>query len=208
MNTLLRCLHTFAVALWFGSVAFFTVAGLLIFGAFAEVSREPAKDRPLWLPVPTAFAGPSPGEGFPEPLRLEQGSRAAGVAVSKVFPFYYGLQVGCGAVALLTALALARREQGRAQRWRILLAGLALASVLAGWWLEDRVAALRQPRNRLTDEVLTATSPTPQQVEAARQARATFGRWHGYSLVQNFATLALATGLTLLLPALAGPPRH
>src|SRR5262245_23763324 len=118
MYTVLRASHVLAVALWFGSVAFFTFAPLLLFNAFAEVSREPAERRPLWLPLPAAFDQPSPGEGFPEPLRLEQGTRAAGLAVGSIFPAYYGLQAGCGIVALLTALLLARAEQGAAHRWR------------------------------------------------------------------------------------------
>src|SRR5262245_61936981 len=138
MSKLLRSLHVLAVALWFGSVAFFSVAGLLIFNAFEEVSRKESRD--LWLPLAPEFARPSPGAGFPDPLRLEQGSRAAGVAVSKIFPVYFALQVGCGVVALLTALVLARGGEGTAHRWRIVLAGLALASVLVGWWLEVRVS--------------------------------------------------------------------
>jgi hypothetical protein len=72
-----------------------------------------------------------------------------------------------------------------------------------GWWLEMRVSELRVPRNELTDQVLTSSNPTPEEIEQAREARAIFGRWHGYSLLQNFATLALATGLTLLLPGLS-----
>lgn len=79
-----RCLHQLSVALWFGSVAFFTVAGLLIFQAFEEVALE--TERPAWLPVVPLYAG-TPPEGFPTPLAREQGSRAAGVAVSGVFPF-------------------------------------------------------------------------------------------------------------------------
>ena len=202
MSTLLRSLHVLAVALWFGSVVFFTVAGLLIFRAFEAQSRLPADERPLWLPLPPTYAGPSPGPGFPDPVRLEQGSRAAGVAVSAIFPVYYGLQVGCGAVALLTALLLARSGEGGGHGWRSSLALLALITALAGWWLEGEVSRLREPRNRLTDAVLSAPSPPAEQIEEARQARATFGTWHGYSLIQNFATLALVAGLTLLVPPL------
>jgi hypothetical protein len=204
MPSLLRVLHVFSVALWFGSVAFFTAAGLLIFDAFREVSERPADRRPLWLPLPEAFARPSPGQGFPDPLRLEQGSRAAGVAVGRVFPFYYGLQAGCALVAALTALVLARSGDGSAHRWRSLLCLLALLTVLGGWWLEVRVSELREPRNALTDEVLAA-EPSPELLDEARQARAAFGRWHGYSLAQNFATLLLVAAVTALVPALSGP---
>jgi hypothetical protein len=198
MFSFVKTLHVLAVALWFGAVAFFSVAGVLIFQAFQEESARPRDERPLWLPLPAAFEHESPGAGFPSPLRLEQGSRAAGVAVSKVFPVYYGLQLGCGVVALLTALATARSGEGKAPSWRIALCALAVATVAVGWWLERKVHDLREPRNELTDVVLLATSPTEEQVEKARQARAAFGRWHGYSLIQNFATLALTAAVTVL----------
>lgn len=202
MNALLQALHVLAVALWFGSVAFFSVAGLLLFQAFEDVSRLPALERPAWLPVPSDFDRPSPGAGFPDPVRLEQGSRAAGTAVSGIFPVYYALQVGCGAIVLLTAFILAGGAEGGGHRWRTGLAILALLTVLAGWWLEGEVTRLRVPRNEYTDAVLTTTTPSAEQVEEARLARAAFVRWHGYSLMQNFATLALVTGLTLLVPSL------
>ena len=194
MNALLRGLHVLSVALWFGSVVFFTITGVLLFQSFAEVSRDPEGKRPLWLPIQPAYDQPSPGPGFPDPLRLEQGSRAAGVAVTRILPVYYALQTGCGVVALLTALLL----PGGAHKWRFGLAALALLTVLVGWWLEGEVSRLRQPRNNLTDAVLTMTSPPAEQVEAARLARATFATWHGYSLIQNFSTLLLVVGLTLL----------
>lgn len=207
MLSLLRILHVLAVSLWFGSVAFFTVAGLLIFQAFSAVSALPAEERPLWLPIPPAFQG-APVEGLPDPLRLEQGSRAAGVAVSRIFPFYYALQAGCGVVAVLTASLLARSGEGRGHGWRGALTKLALLTVLGGWWLELRVSELRVPRNDLTDRVLLAESPSQELLVEARAARATFGMWHGFSLLQNFLTLACVTGITLCLPSLsATPPR-
>jgi hypothetical protein len=199
MLSLLRLLHVLSVALWFGSVAFFTFAGLLIFQAFAEVSALPADERPLWLPLPKAFDRPPPGEGFPEPLRLEQGSNAAGVAVSKIFPFYYALQAGCGVVAMLTALALDRSARGRHDLRKVLCV-VALFTVLIGWWVEMHVSNLRTLRNVTTTQLLTDASPTAEVVATAREARASFGRWHGYSLLQNFATLGAVTLLTLLIP--------
>src|SRR5262245_24779972 len=108
MQPLLRALHSLSVALWFGTVAFFAVAALLIFGAFEAESRKEAAERPAWLPLPPLYAkAPSPKD-LPDPLRLEQGSRAAGAAVGAVFPVYYAVQAGCAAVALVTALLLAR----------------------------------------------------------------------------------------------------
>jgi hypothetical protein len=186
-----KTLHVLSVGLWFGSVAFFTVAGLLIFQAFTDLSDKPESERP-WFPVPAMFQHTPPGEGFPDPLRREQGSRAAGVAVSRIFPVYYGLQLGCGIIALVTALCIAGSGEGGGRRWRIALCVLALATVGLGWWLETVVTELRVPRNELTDAVLSATTPTQQQLEQAQAARAEFGRWHGYSLMQNFGTLVLA----------------
>ena len=200
MKEFMRSLHVLAVALWFGSVVFFTITGLLVFRSFEDVSR--AVDRPLWLPNQPVYDQPSPGPGFPDPLRLEQGSRAAGVAVSRILPVFYALQVGCGVVALLTGLLLARGTEGGAHRWRLGLATLALVTALGGFWLEGEVSRLKEPRNRLTDEALTMTAPPAEKIEAARAARAAFGKWHGYSLIQNFATMLLVTGLTLLVPAL------
>ncbi len=206
MNALFRGLHVLSVALWFGSGVFFTLMGVILFPSFAEVSRLPAEERPLWLPMQPAYDQPSPGPGFPDPLRLEQGSRAAGVAVARILPVCYGLQIGCGLVALLTALILARGTEGGAHKWRSGLAAVALLTALAGWWLEGEVSRLREPRNTLTDALLTTTSPPAEQVEGARLARATFGTWHGYSLIQNFTTLFLVTGLTLLVPSLCRGP--
>jgi acyl phosphate:glycerol-3-phosphate acyltransferase len=206
MLSLLRVTHVFAVALWFGSVAFFTVAGLLIFQSFRDVSALPADQRPPWLPLPEAFARESP-DGFPNPLRLEQGSRAAGVAVGGIFPVYYATQAGCGVVALLTALLLARGDEGRGDGVRLALCGLALATVLGGWRLERRVTELRVPRNELTDQALASPSPAGL-IDEAREARAEFGRWHGYSLIQNFVTLVLVAGVTFYIPSLSAvPPR-
>ena len=57
---------------------------------------------------------------------------------------------------------------------------------------------LRVPRNELTDAVLQSPAPTAGQVEKAREARATFGKWHGISLLVNFAALGLALLGTVL----------
>jgi hypothetical protein len=200
MIPFLRSLHLLALSCWFGSLVFFSIVGLLIFNAFEEVARLPSESRPLWLPLPAEFSRDSLGKGFPEPIRLEQGSRAAGVAVSKIFPVYYALQTGCALVALLSALVLARSSLGTGHRLRVWLAAIALATVLLGWGLEVYVAELRVPRNTLTDEVLIASEQGP--IEEARAARAKFGMWHGMSLLQNFATLAVVFWLVLLVPGM------
>jgi hypothetical protein len=181
-----RCLHQLSVALWFGSVAFFTVAGLLIFQAFEEVALE--TERPAWLPVVPLYAG-TPPEGFPTPLAREQGSRAAGVAVSGVFPFFFALQTACAVVALATAWMIGGS-------WRKGLCVLGLLLVLSGWGIERWVHHLRFPRNELTDAALA--DPTPEKVIQARSARAAFGMWHGISLLVNFAALGVTMGLAAL----------
>jgi hypothetical protein len=203
MQPLLRTLHSLSVALWFGTVAFFGVAALLIFGAFDEVSRAEARDRPSWFPLPDLYAREPAPEGLPEPLRREQGSRAAGHAVGMVFPVYYALQLGCAVVALLTAGLLARGDEGRWHRLRVTLCAVALLTVAAGWALERQVSALRGPRNEQTDALLAGTGDPG----SAAQARKAFGMWHGINLLQSYATLALVAGLTVLLPALSGPAR-
>ncbi len=207
MLAFLRTLHVLSLAVWLGSVVFFTLAGLLIFRAFEEESLK--TDRELWFPIPAQLQKDPPGKGFPDPLRLEQGSRAAGVAVGGVFPVYFALQAGCAVVAVLTALALARGRGGMLNTARVVICVLGLATVLGGWWLERRVHDLREPRNFLTDAVLREANPSAEQVEQARQARVAFGTWHGISLLDNFATLGLALLATLLaahLPS-AEPPR-
>jgi hypothetical protein len=105
--------------------------------------------------------------------------------------------------ALVTAALLARGGEGRRHRLRLALCALALLSVAAGWALERRVSALREDRNRETDELLAGRG----DLAAAVQARRAFGTWHGTALLQSYATLALAGGLAVLLPALSGPAR-
>jgi hypothetical protein len=205
MNGLLRTVHVLSVALWFGSVAFFTIAGVQIFQAYERESAKkmkaanPEEKREPWFPVPAEYAKETPADsGLPDPLRKEQGSRAAGVAVGAIFPVYFALQAGCGALALLTAMILSLMQGGRLNKARTVVCVLALTAVLGGWELEQRVHDLRVVRSQKTDALLAAASPTTEQVAEVRAARQEFGRWHGISLLVNFATLALtltATGL-------------
>lgn len=203
---LLRVLHVFAVALWFGMGLFFTfVVGLSLFHTFEERTVVPPEERPLWLPVPQALEKPPPSPTFPGPLRKEQGSRIAGAAVGPMFLPYYALQVGCGVVALLTALAWL--GSGRAGRVRVVLLVLALAGAGVGWWLEREVEARRVVRSQTSDAVLEASLATPEQIAAADAARTDFGGWHTYSLFVNMATLALVivvTGMAANLPERRG----
>src|SRR6516164_5491862 len=106
MFSLAKVIHVLAVGLWFGAGMFFTfVVGLSLFDTFEKETARPADQRPFWLPVPPELEKSPPSARFPDPLRKEQGSRIAGAAVGPMFRPYYILQVACGELALLTALA-------------------------------------------------------------------------------------------------------
>src|SRR5262245_18255390 len=185
MRSLARILHVLAVGLWFGTGTFFTcVVGLSLFDTFEKATILPAQDRPYWLPAPPVLEKPPPSARFPEPLRKEQGSRLAGLAVGPMFGPYYLLQAVWGALALLTALAWVRG--GGVHRLRVVVLVLALVGAGAGWWLEGQVEALREQRSRTSDAVLTSPAPSSEQVRAADEARSQFGTWHTYSLLANF----------------------
>jgi hypothetical protein len=188
MFPLAKVLHVLAVALWFGTGLFFTFVGLSLFDTFEKKTAVQPGERPYWLPAP---ADPEKSDHPSEKLLKEQGTRIAGAAVGPMFLPYYALQVGCGALGLLTALAWWGR--GGVQNWRVLVLVLALAGAGAGWWLEREVEALRGPRDTATEAELTAASPSEEQKQAAAAARAKFGEWHLYSLGANLATLGLVT---------------
>jgi acyl-phosphate glycerol 3-phosphate acyltransferase len=208
INVLNKTLHVLAVGLWFGTLVFFTITGALLFPTFDKLTAEPAGRRPIWLPVPADYDGPLPGEGFPDPPRREQGARIAGAAFGPLFPWFFGVQAGCGGVALVTALAWVGRGRERIQRIRAVLLTAALVCVGIGWWLERVVDDLREPRDRLTDAVLRSKSPSGPEVSQAREARHAFSTWHGYSLAVNFATLLLLTAATALAAQLPGAAGH
>jgi acyl phosphate:glycerol-3-phosphate acyltransferase len=208
MSSLIKTVHVVAVGLWFGSVVFFTASGVLISRAFEEEARKPAGKREPWFPVPPEYRRTVPDAGLPDPLVLEQGSRAFGVAVGKVFPFFYSLQAVCGLVALGTALAWAGSGR-RLDRARVVLLFVALLTVGVGWWLERVVHDLRETRNTATDALLKSESPSEHQVEKVKELRADFARWHGYSLIDNFTTLFLvsvAMALAAHMPPRPGQP--
>jgi acyl-phosphate glycerol 3-phosphate acyltransferase len=210
MLVLIKTVHVLSLGLWFGTVIFFTfVVGLSLFRTFGEWSQKES-DRPLWLPLPQEYAKESPSEHFPQPLRKEQGSRVAGAAVGPMFSWYFGIQAVCGVLALATAYSFccASGSTGTVHKVRMIVLIIAVISVGLGWWLERQVEARREPRNNLSDVVLRSPAPTPEQVQQANDARADFGRWHGYSLMVNFLTLIMVTiamALAAQLPAAADP---
>ncbi len=202
-----KTVHVLALGLWFGTVVFFTVVGLLLFQTFDEKSLPDKEHRELWFPLPAEYDRKPPSDKFPDPLRKEQGSRAAGAAVGPIFPWYYGIQVGCGVVALITALGWwIWRRGSRLNAIRAVLLALALAGAALGCWMENVVADLRRPRDDLTDQVLKSDNPPPELVKQAEDARATFVRWHACSLLDNFVVLLLVTAATALAAQLPAPP--
>jgi acyl-phosphate glycerol 3-phosphate acyltransferase len=217
MLVLIKTVHVLALGLWFGTVIFFLVVGLTLFRTFGEWSQKET-DRPAWLPLPKGYEKDPPSEHFPKPLRLEQGSRVAGAAVGPMFSWYFGIQAVCGILALATAYSFccSTGSTGTVHKVRTIVLVVGVISVGVGWWLERQVEARRVPRNDLSDLVLQSPAPTPEQVQQANDARADFGRWHGYSLLVNFLTIILVTlamALAAQLPASAAdsqpaPAKH
>ncbi len=197
MFTLTKTLHVLAVGLWFGMGLFFTfVVGLQLF-ATLEAESLPT-NRPYYYPLPAELTRDRPSERFPDPLRKEQGSRLAGIAISPMFTWYYALQAGCSLVAVITAWNWVRYP-GKVHTLRRGILVVALLTVALGWWMEWKVHELRGPRNDLSDAVLTSKQPpSAEPLQKANEARADFGRWHGYSVMVNLLTLILVTGAMAL----------
>jgi hypothetical protein len=207
MLLLTKTVHVLALGLWFGTILFFTlVVGLSLFRTYDALTEPPPAERQPWLPAPTELERPRPSERFPEPLRKEQGSRLAGAGVGALFPWYYGIQAACAALALLTALSWLPAGARAVDVVRVVVLVLALAGVGAGWWLDQVVSNLRVDRSRKSDAVLFEGQTSPEAVQAADAARAEFGRWHGYSLLTNFATIFLVTVAMALAAQLPPPP--
>lgn len=198
MLGLTKTLHVLAIALWFGTGVFFTfVVGLSLFATFEQLTADPKAPRPLWLPPAPELNRPRPSERFPDPLSKEQGSRIAGAAVGPMFPVYYVIQAAAGAVALLTALTW-RSIPSRLNTARCVVLALALVGVGVGWWMAGVVHDLRDVRATASDVVLREPEAPSEKVRAADEARAEFGRWHGYSILVNLLTLVLVTAATAM----------
>ncbi len=197
-----KVLHVLALGLWFGTAVFFSfIVGVSLFDTLGQVARlpEPAgagpseEHRPIWFPLWRAYDGPSPDPAFPEPLRQEQGTRAAGVAIAPLFHGYFGIQAVCGLLTTATAIAWLRGGASRLHRLRAGILTAALATVALGWWLERVVEELRGPRNQTFDAMVSHSPPQAEDVRAAVEARAIFVRWHLFSLGLNLLTVLLVT---------------
>jgi acyl phosphate:glycerol-3-phosphate acyltransferase len=204
MHVVTKTIHVLAVGLWFGSAVFFSfVVGLTLFHTMDAVAALPREERPLWFPVPAAF-------DQDVQTRMEQGTRAAGVAIRPMFGWYFLIQGICGLLAAATALGWARLEpQIKVHRLRVLVLLAALVTVIAGWPLEQKVSALRARRNQASDALLTRSAASltpstslPKELEEMKRtadaARADFGRWHAYSLMLNLLTVVLVTAAMML----------
>ena len=171
MLLLTKTIHVLALGLWFGSVVFFTFSALVIFQSFETLAEKPAAERPAWLP--SSFT-------------KEQAAQLAGYAVGPVFPWYFCLQGVCGLLALATCLQWSGWEpQYAIHKVRFSILALALATIVAGWPVSQKVGELRSARYS-------------NDASVAAGAKADFGRWHGYSLLLNFATLGLVTAAMAL----------
>jgi len=218
MQLVTRTLHVLAVGLWFGSAVFFTfVVALTLFDRFEAEAAKERQERPLWLPLPAEFDQDAQ-------TRKEQGTRAAGAAISPMFDWYFLIQGVCGLLAAGTALGWPRLDPtAKVHRWRTLVLLAALLTVVVGWPLERKVSTLRAERNKASDALLTQTAArplTPSPVlpgdlektkQTAEAARAEFGRWHFLSLMLNFVTVALVTvamALTASLPCASPLPKE
>ncbi len=202
MYSLSKALHVLALGICLGAEVFFIILGLVLFPTFADLSKPGKDKREAWFPLPEQYGKPLPpeaakvlGKGQFDDARLEQGSRAAGAVVTPLFAWYYGLQTGCVLLALACAWSW---PKDRVQRIRVSLLVAAVVVLGIGWWLDVVVHDLRGPRNEKTDAVLRSQAPTSVEIKDMEQARAAFGLWHGFSLLQNLATtLAVAAALAL-----------
>jgi hypothetical protein len=165
-----------------------------------------AGQKPPWFPPsllyksdPTTWKPPPDGIDKPfqtaRDVEKEQGSRAAGAAVSPMFSWYFGIQLGCAALALLTALRfLSTKPAAKVHKARLIVLIFANLLMLAGLGLELKVSDLRGPRNDATDRLLEDAPNIPAELyREAVQARQAFGMWHGISTLLNLGTIILVT---------------
>ena len=121
----------------------------------------------------------------------------AGAVVALLFPLYYAVGAGCGAVLVAAALWLWRRDGIAGRGWLAasLLAAVALAAVLlAGLVVQPRASALRAAR---------------QQPDAPAAVREEFAALHRRAMQLNGVVLVATLALSGLLAAqLAGRPRR
>jgi acyl-phosphate glycerol 3-phosphate acyltransferase len=194
MLQLTKTVHVLALGLWFGSVAFFVfVVGVSLFGTFEAIGAR--DERPAWLPRVAAFQKQDAAIDGPR----EQGSRVAAAAVAPMFGWFFLIQGVCGLLATSTSLGWSRSHPEKVHQRRTTLLLAALATVLIGWPVEQKVSALRGPRNDATDAYLISDGAGAEAALAhMKEARAEFARWHLVSLGLTFVTLLLLTAAMAL----------
>lgn len=203
MHQLSKSLHALALGLWFGMSIFFTfVVAFSLFGTFETLAQQ--EKRETWWPVSPMYSEIGADLNGPK----EQGTRAAGYAVSPMFLWYFALQGLCGFIALATALPfLKHAQEARVHRWRVNLLLAAVALVLIGWPIERQVSDLRIPRNQ-TVEAYLQDRADETKLSAMKEARAAFGRWHGYSILLNLATILCVTAAMAMAGNLETGPKQ
>jgi acyl-phosphate glycerol 3-phosphate acyltransferase len=209
MRHLIRTVHVLAVGLWFGMAVFFSFpVALSLFGAFEKQAES--SERPSWFPLPEAYTL-EPG------MQKDQGTRAAGFAISPLFDQYFLWQGVCGFLAVVTALSWTRAEPGRrVHGLRFVVLVLAVTTVVLGWPIEQQVSELRHKRNEASDALLARLRADKsfgitngREAEALRHeavaARQEFGVWHLWSLLLNMVTILLVTIAMALAAQLPAP---
>lgn len=199
MQLFTRVVHVLAMGLWFGTCLFFMTVAWSLFHGF-ETMGENHAHRPSWFPLPAALKS---ADDVPDAVYKEQGTRAAGFAISPLFDFYFAIQSIAGAAALITALSWARLSSNVAaiHKVRVVVLLVALLGVAVGWWLEQQVSLVGEKRNAASDAVLLR-QPEADADDWAR-VKAEFGMLHGISMTLNLVTtllVAAGMGLAAFLP--------
>jgi acyl-phosphate glycerol 3-phosphate acyltransferase len=214
MRALSKTIHVLAVGMWFGMAVFFSFpVALSLFGSFEGLAEQ--NSRPTWFPLPPEYRQ-EPG------MQKDQGTRAAGYAISPLFDHYFLWQGVCGLLATVTALGWTRAEPGRrVHAVRLIILILAVGTVLLGWPIERKVSDLRYARNDASDNLLqqlkwanaapgdaAAKTAVNEARTSAESVRKDFGIWHLWSLLLNMVTIVLVTvgmALTIQLPREPAP---
>jgi acyl phosphate:glycerol-3-phosphate acyltransferase len=197
-----RTIHVLALGLWFGMAVFFSFpVALTLFGSFETLAES--TERPSWFPLPAEYKA-VPG------MQKEQGTRAAGFAISPLFAHYFLWQGICGLLATITALGWAQAEQGkRVHKIRALVLLLALTTVVLGWPIERMVSDLRVVRNEAGDQLMHKMAKSEaSDTDKVRfhETRQLFATLHLCSLLLNMVTILLVTMAMAMAAQL--PPRH
>jgi glycerol-3-phosphate acyltransferase PlsY len=210
MHLFSKTVHVLALGLWLGTVFFFTfVMAPTIFHRMELLgTHAEERQREAWFPYSAAF----PERDAPLDGHKEQGTRAAGYAISSLFPIFFALQGVFGFLATMTALGWARAEPARkVHKARVALLIAALFTVVIGWPLEQHVDQLRKPRHETVERFLGTEKGSALENEAregAVAAKNSFFFWHMLSLgldVATFALIAIALALAAQLPETGGP---